>query len=200
MQSLSPTLGGRVWATTTILLLLPLPPYELHFHFLPIHLSAKGFLCLMYQRPRDCSSPPFFTRCPLLASMSTPHHDPRSYPGKIKRLARNVSPSFCTYLIGCLFIFNLIEDSKKGFPFKFSIFERHDFQALNTYSRFIHLKWVPIFEFPKIWKIALRIFQIFEKPFSNFEFCFEKYAKQYLDAYIFWGKCASQSMNWVQSS
>ena len=108
MQSLSPTLGGRVWATTTILLLLPLPPYELHFHFLPIHLSAKGFLCLMYQRPRDCSSPPFFTRCPLLASMSTPHHDPRSYPGKIKRLARNVSPSFGTYLIGCLFIFNLM--------------------------------------------------------------------------------------------
>ena len=42
---------------------------------------------------------------------------------------------------------------------------------------FIHLKWLPIFEFPKIWKIALRIFQIFEKPFSNFEFCFEKYIK-----------------------
>ena len=58
---------------------------------------------------------------------------------------------------------------------------------------FIHLKWLPIFEFPKIWKIALRIFQIFEKPFSNFEFCFEKYVKQYLDAYIFGGKCASHS-------
>ena len=52
---------------------------------------------------------------------------------------------------------------------------------------FIHLK------FPKIWKIALRIFQIFEKPFSNFEFCFEKYVKQYLDAYIFGGNSTSNS-------
>ena len=58
---------------------------------------------------------------------------------------------------------------------------------------FIHLKWLPIFEFPKIWKIALRIFQIFEKPFSNFEFCFEKYVKQYLDAYIFGGNSTSHS-------
>ena len=54
---------------------------------------------------------------------------------------------------------------------------------------FIHLKWLPIFEYPKIWKI--RIFQIFEKPFSNFEFGFEKFVKQYLDAYIFGGNCAS---------
>ena len=66
------------------------------------------------------------------------------------------------------------------------------------YIGFIHLKWLSIFEFPKIWKIALRIFQIFEKPFSNFEFCFEKYVKQYLDAYIFGGKCASHSqLNWI---
>ena len=55
------------------------------------------------------------------------------------------------------------------------------------------MKWLPIFEFPKIWKIALRIFQIFEKPFSNFEFCFEKYVKQYLDAYIFGGNSTSHS-------
>ena len=47
-----------------------------------------------------------------------------------------------------------------------------------------------------------RIFQIFEKPFSNFKFCFEKYVKQYLDTYIFGGKCASHSqlINSVQSS
>ena len=68
----------------------------------------------------------------------------------------------------------------------------HFFWTKN-YVGFIHLKWLPIFEFPKIWKIALRIFQIFEKPFSNFEFCFEKYVKQYLDAYIFWGNSTSHS-------
>ena len=66
----------------------------------------------------------------------------------------------------------------------------HELYWKSTFetSGFIHLKWLQIFEFPKIWKIALRIFQIFEKLFSNFEFWFEKYVKQYLDAYIFLGK------------
>ena len=46
------------------------------------------------------------------------------------------------------------------------------------------------------WKTA---FQIFKKPFSNIEFCFEMYVKQYLDVYMFWGKCTlhSQLMNSV---
>ena len=70
----------------------------------------------------------------------------------------------------------------------------HSSQIMKEgHTGFIHLKWLRIFEFPKIWKIALRIFQIFEKPFSNFEFCLEKYVKQYLDAYIFWGNSTSHS-------
>ena len=53
--------------------------------------------------------------------------------------------------------------------------------------------------FSKNWnirKFGTAVFQfakIFEKPFSNFEFCFEMYVKQYLDAYIFWGKCTLHS-------
>ena len=58
-------------------------------------------------------------------------------------------------------------------------------------SGIIHLKNLRIFEFPKNWKIACRIFQIFEKPSSNFPISLLKCLKQYLDAWYFRGKCAS---------